>query len=511
MVARIKEALPESIRVESAAARGGRFVSGVVAKVPFAVPVDVSAPGHEFTYAWSGVAGATGVAVRSAQLTLSHFADVETVESLPVSGDVITIPAGKRVKALKLELTVKDAAGKDVPVTSASTSQRLVVTVSPDGGPFPAPSFAVPEIPANGLFPATMTGATFSGGVLTLPNVLAQKLRISLVKSGFPSSHDPIAFTLVKAGGQLVTWPRNLTLTDDAGTVQWALPGEMQPRDVIAIDLRNAAEISLKTKVGTAPLAGSFTLQGTGTVNAAFEEPAGSVVRTFSGVVSTGLEGDPVPLALEPPAIARPSRARADLTVTYRGLRILDNVSSAVPPQAGGVAGVVVGEKPVLHVFPPLAFDGLRIARIGIIGRAPVDCELVAELLDASSGAPGAALTTRAAAMLAAGGVVKTMWLDVPQHEPLSVPVILSVRTNHGRFLWAAAPETLVRVAVPDPDPAGRPVRLAGRRVLDVAATSEMHAPGSTIDPAVFAAAPIADSSLFVTFDISDLRLEYDR
>jgi hypothetical protein len=513
MAARVVASIPKAVRIEAGvrAPRGGAF-----ANLAF-VEVDVAAPGHELAFSWDGAAGANSVAVTAASLMLRHAAVEETVGAQPVSDGVITIPEGKRVASLTLAMTIKDDLSKDVPPKDVpyvpSTTNPLVITVSPDGGPFGAPSYAVPDLPANGVFPPTMTGASFANGVLTLPNVAARKLRLSVGRSGFPNDGGTIPASITCTGARLVTWPRDLTLTDEEGTTLWELPGEMQPADVVSIDLRNAAETLLKKKIGNAPLGGTFRLQGKGKAGAAFQKPRGSVVRTFSGVVSTELEGDAVPLALAPPPITpAPSRAIADLTVTYRALRVLDTVSSPVPAQAGGIAGIVVGSEPVLRAFPSQALNGLTIARIGIIGRAPVDCELVAEFFDNSSGAPGAALAGAAAAVLTASGVVKTIWLDVPPHDTLDVPVVLSLRTNHGRFLWAVGPAPLVRVAVPDPDPAGRTVNLAGRAVLPVTATNEIHAPASSIDVAAFAGAPlIADSLLFVSFDVSDLRLEYDR
>lgn len=469
--------------------------------------VDLAAPGHAITVTWAGVAGANDVEVDAAMLSIRQNAIEETVPDLSVTGGTVTIPSGKRVASLKLQYSDK--------TKSAATfigTKRLVIAVSPTGGPFGPPLYSVPEVGARGVFPATFTGASLNNGVLTLPSVAAKKVQLTVIDD-FPENGSGTAMTLDKVEGRLLTFPSAITLTDEEGTTIWARPTEMGAGESAAIDLRHAVENILKKKVKSgAPLTTTLKLEGVGRVWLSFSGARGAVLRKIDGVLTTELAGDALPLAIPAPPLpgVAPSRAVADITVKYHGIRILENVSDAVPAQSGdGIGGVVVAETATRRTLPPKGLDGLAIAKIGIVGRAAIDCELVVEVLDATTGAP---LTTPATRLLTASTRVETQWLDVPKHEPVTVPVAISVRTNHGRFLWAAAPDPLVRIAVFDPDPAGLPVRIDGRNVLAVTAPKEVHAPAVSIDVAAFAsAAPRLDSPLFATVDVSDLRLEYQR
>ncbi len=489
-----------------------RVVSEAI--LPPGEPADLAAPGHELTVTWDGVAGANDVEVDSALLTVHQDAIEETVPDLPLTGTTVTLPAGKHVASLKLK-DFQNAAKLPIrnqgELAALGGDRRLVVAISQNGEPFGPPLYAVRGVPARGVFPATFTGAAFNGGVLTLPAVAAKKVQLSVVDN-FPENGGGDAVTIGSVEGRLLTFPSNITLTDEEGSVVWAHPPEMAADANAAIDLRHAVENILKKKVKSgAPLTTTLKLQGTGRVRVAFSGARGAVLRKIDGVITTELAGDVLPLAIPEPPLPglAPSRAIADVTVKYAGIRILDEVSDAVPKQAGGISGIVVGETAALRTLPPKGLDGFAVAKLGVVGRAAVDCELVVELVDAVTGVP---LATPAAQLLAASPLVATIWLDVPPHEPVSVPAAISVRTNHGRFLWAASPHPLVRVAVFDPDPGGRPVRIDGRTVLAVTAPKEVHAPAVSIDAAAFAsAAPLVDSSLFATVDLSDLRLEYDR
>lgn len=481
---------------------------------PVGVPVDLAAPGHEIAVTWAGVAGANDVEVDSAQLTLMQDAVEETVPDLPVTGGTVTIPAGRRVASLRMG-DLRGPASETISGTGDLGTRRVVVAVSPAGGPFGAPLYAVPNVPARGVFPATFTGASFQNKVLTLPAVAARKVQISVIDN-FPEDAAGQNITLASVEGRLLTFPSGITLTDEEGTTVWARPNEMGAGEAAAVDLRHAIENVLKKKAKSgAPLATTLRLQGTGRVRMAFSGAHGAVLRTVPGVIATELAGDPVVLAVPSPPLAgvAPSRAVADVTVRYHGMRILETVSdSDVPSQAGGVSGVVVSGDAVLRALPPQGLDGFTVAKIGIVGRAPVECELVVELVDVTSGTPAGAVATPAARVLPASTLVETIWLDVPAHAPIGVPVAVSVRTNHGRFLWAAAPDPLLRVAVLDPDPGGRPVRIGGRTIVTVTAPKEVHAPGVSIAGAAFASvSPLVESALFATVDVSDLRLEYDR
>jgi hypothetical protein len=88
----------------------------------------------------------------------------------------------------------------------------------------------------------------------------------------------------------------------------------------------------------------------------------------------------------------------------------------------------------------------------------------------------------------------------------------LSVRANKGRFFWVCAADPLIRLAVRDPDPGGRPLVLNGKPLLKVTQADEMHLPGQSFAGAAFQNhPPLLESSLFLTVELSDLVLRYQR
>jgi hypothetical protein len=112
---------------------------------------------------------------------------------------------------------------------------------------------------------------------------------------------------------------------------------------------------------------------------------------------------------------------------------------------------------------------------------------------------------------LAADNGIRTRWADVPKGVALKGPAGLRVRANRGRFFWASGDEPLVRVAIYDPDPAGRPLFLAASRLKEIAQKAS-HEPAFRFPPAAFrGVAPALQSNLFLTVDISDLTLRYAR
>jgi hypothetical protein len=95
--------------------------------------------------------------------------------------------------------------------------------------------------------------------------------------------------------------------------------------------------------------------------------------------------------------------------------------------------------------------------------------------------------------------------------------VSITVSATSGRFLWATGPTAtggdavpLVRIAVVATDTAAIPVRLAGTDIAGMAATPP--APAS-LPVAAFAGpeAPVLDSALFCTVELSSLTLRYSR
>lgn len=450
-----------------------------------AEPVDLVS-GFDIHVDWGSVEGMNDVRVDTASLEITRMIDVAPAPApwnFARSGDGfdVTVTGAKRVHSLTLE---------GLP----DLKDKLIVVSLPGGMPL----YTAPPVKQNGVIPPSFTGASFQGGVLRLPDLAAAKVHLSLVTTGFPGDASPQAMTLTKVSGVGSTLTSDLALTE-AGVTLWSIPGDM-PAATATVDLRFFIEKTLKAKAKAGqPLVTSFRLTGKGKAGIVLRRETGAVIRRISGILTTELTGEAVTLPIpSPPPLAAevPSRAIADVTLNYHGIRL--EWKDDVPAKEGGIEGVVVGETAVARKLPPQAFTGLAIAKIGVVGRAPVDCELVVQLLDANS---GAVLLQPSAATVTASAKTGVVWFDLPVHDPFAQPLAVAARTNHGRFLWAASPEPLLRIAVFDDEPGNLPVLIGGS-----------DARQKTLSGAQFASSPPSvTSDLFTTVDVSDLTLEYGR
>jgi hypothetical protein len=496
--------------------------------------VDVSPPGCALPIDWTPVAGATGAEVASASVRVGP-ALLQQAQPLPVVTDGsnrdIAIPAGQQLVSLTLSglkwrhpgddnSTVEDdiASGGDL----SDRGLRLVVSIPSATGW--TPLIAVPGLGGRGMLPPALQSASFQQGVLSLPGLSAARARLNIVKGDAPDSFAPEDLALDATVSAQVGIPTTgLKVTGPDGAVLWQFPGAMPSNAPdVDVDLTAALERTLKqaVKAGQPPLA-TFTVVGASPCSAGvhFAGAQGALLRAFAGALRSEAQGDPVPLALGGPLAAeQPSSATADLVVKYAGIRILETVSDAVPP-SGGTGGTIVTDQPVTRALPPQALTDLPVARIGLIGRCPVGaagqpvepCELSVQLVDMSSGAPGTAIGKPGVVKVPPSTALGTVWVELPARDAPQVPVGVSARATKGRFFWACAPSPLVRVAVRDPDPGDRPLRLGGSLVLNVGQTQTKQL-AFTLPTGVFRnAAPAWDSPLFLTVDLSDLTLRYAR
>ena len=205
-----------------------------------------------------------------------------------------------------------------------------------------------------------------------------------------------------------------------------------------------------------------------------------------------------------------PTRVHADVSYRYGAIRLLAGASDPPPPADRAIEGIVVGDRPYVHAFAPGAIAGLPLARIALYGRAQELCELSITPVDLSGGTPRP---------IGPPGVVKVApsprfgfaWVAMPGSTAPDQAGLL-VRANRGRFLWAAAPAPLVRVAVHDEVAAGRTVTVDGVAICEIASTAKQVTIRAAFPPRSFAeTAPRLDSDLYVTFDFADLTLEYAR
>jgi hypothetical protein len=462
------------------------------AAVETAPEVDLET-GFDIAVDWGSVEGMNDVRVDAASLEITRMIDVAPAPApwnFTKSGDGfdVTVTGAKRVRSLTLE----GLPGLKDPL---DFKKDLLIVVSLPGGP---PLYTAPAVGPNGVIPATFTGASIDGGVLTLPDLAATTVHLALVNQSFPTDASAVPMTLTNVSGRGSALTSDLALTED-GVTLWSIPGDM-PAATTTVDLRFFIEKTLKAKAKAGqPLVTSFRLTGKGKAGVVLRRENGAVIRRISGILTTELAGEPVtlPIPVPPPLAAEvPSRVIGDVTIAYHGMRL--EWRDDVPLKEGGIEGVVAGEIAVTRKLPPQAFIGLALAKIGIIGRAPVDCELVVQVLDANS---DAVLLQPPAAALTASLKTGLVWFDMPAHDVLEQPLAIAVRANHGRFLWAARPDPLLRVTVYDDDPGNLPVLIGGSDTRQ-----------KTLSGSQFASkAPSVVSDLFATVDVSDLTLEYGR
>ncbi|CAN7556036.1 MULTISPECIES: hypothetical protein [unclassified Variovorax] len=513
---------------EHASAMSMGVASGVAtAVIPvqaylFAEPVDIAGEGHAIDFAWNGVAGATSAEMTDASVTL-YPAMAETVMAdKPATADDggwrVDVPAGARVRAIGLKgFKFGDFEVVDTP----PPDQRIAIAFPlPRGGGFDSPRFSVPPVARQNAVPQTLTGAALSSRTITLnPSVAASRVRVTLVTGPNPPEFAAQPSTLDAL--QLITHTpaRNAKLTGPDGQALWSVPDFDPDAGSTTVDLRQAlqTEFTKLLKAGE-PLQARVTLRADAPARCTvFSARAhGALLRVHEGIATTALEANALPLAtFDGAALAdeQPATAIGDLTIHYDGLRVLEEVSDAPPDPTSPVLGRIVGASGATRAWPPEALLGRDPARIGVYGRAPEACELALELVELNGETIGATLAGPALLQLDAGAGLRTHWAELPPSAALPRNVGLRLRCNVGRFFWAERPDGLaiVRVAIRDPDPGGRPLTLGGVKIADVTG-AESHQPAFAFPAAAFRGhVPLLQSSLFLHVDCSDLTLRYAR
>ncbi|MGE0824801.1 MAG: hypothetical protein AB7P18_22115 [Candidatus Binatia bacterium] len=483
----------------------------------FLAPADLAPPGHEIVVTWNNVSGATTAELETAAVRIFPVLVEQPLPDLPVRSEgnekVVTVPGSLRLASVTL-VGLKRPGGSDLRTAKdlVSAGVRLVASIPGPGGWNPLCS--VPPASARGLLPQSLTGAAFTDRTLRFPfSLQTASLKLSLVTGDFPEEFSPVTMELGTVNGVAQLPPRNVEVVGPDETVLWQFPNELLPdTPPVDVDLRVSLENAVKAALPTgSPLVAAFHVRATAPAQAVVRRlpVRGALIRAFPGVFQHVLTGDPIALALGG-ALAEevPTSVAADLTVKYEGIRVLETISDPAPTSSGGVNGTIVGAQPVLRMFPPAALEGIRVARVGVIGRAPQPCEISLQLVQLPQ---GTAIGPPSVLILEAETSIRTIWGEVPHRLPLNGPVGLTVRANHGRFFWVTAEQPLVRIAIDDPDPAGRPLLLGNQPVVTMTETAT-HLEAVRFTPAIFRhTAPMLASNLFLTVDVSDLTLRYQR
>lgn len=484
-------------------------------------PVSVAPPGHEIRVDWAPAAGAQTVEVTAGTLTVhptTAVAALGTLAATSVEGGKayqVTIPGGRRLRALTLTgLRVPD--GAELLSEGDLGELRLVASIEIDGRWTPLCS--VRPADARGLLPPQLTGATYSGRVLRLPDPLVPRVRLALVKNSVPEEFEPQTMELGSVHGTAAIPTAGLELAGPDGAVAWAFPPELPAGAAQTVDLRAPAALALDARLaaGEAPDV-AFRLRGAEQMTATVIVDAvrGALVRTWPGVLTTELAGEPAALAVGAPALVAetPAGAVADVAIRYAGRRLHDAIRDTVPA-AGSAGGPIVGTAPAVRALPPAALRDLPAASAAPIGRSPDGCELSVELVDLGAGPPGTPVAPPGVLAVPPSEALAAHTVELPDTGPLDRPLGVALRATAGRFLWAAGADgtPLMRLAVHDPDPGGRPLRI-GTSTLRAVDAPELTLPGFALPPAAFRgpAAPALSSDLFLTIDLADLTVRYAR
>ena len=487
---------------------------------------------HEIAVDWSPQPpAATTVDVSDASMSIAPRAQEESLPAVNVSpGEagtfVLGFPSGVRVRSLRLaDLSIRVG---DAIVSLASRADlraqdpalRLTVSVPDPRGGFAPASYAVPAVSGRaGVTPSSLTGASFEGGVLSLPDVAASRLRIALV-TGDPGDFSTApGVSLSRVSAVTARFPTGLTLSDSGGATLWSFPKELPPgsaaqpidfkpglKKAVLEAVKSGAPPVVRLKLD-APSSAAMTIRGL--------RISGALVRAFPGPVRTAIEGSATPLALvkagDPPLfVDETTTVTADVTVRYDGIRLVRELSDPVP--AGASGGIIVGADAARAPLPP-DVQVLRthaLARVGLVGRAPEACELSVRFVRPLTGEPlpGEPAVVR----LDRANGFGVVWLTQKTPFLASGPVAVAVRATRGRFFWAADARgrPLIQIAVLDPNPPERTISLNGCTLVED--LTPAHRTGVALTASFRSGAtPLFESALFATVDLSDVTFRYAR
>ncbi len=470
------------------------------------------------------VSGATDVDIVQASVSVGPYVLTKSVSLAVTAGSTtadVTIPAGVSLASVTLDgLKVQDPADGTKQIALASNSDLsglgmfLVVSIQDASGGW-TPFATAPAMGTVGMLPRALKPVSLQSKLLRLPAFAGSKCRFQVATGSDPQSFTPqpiaIASTIT---AQTNVTPSNLQLTGPDNAVLWSFPGVMPDGTPMAtVDFGAALKRALKQSLGVPP-ALKFTLSASSAASAgiASQRISGAFLRVVPGSPVVTLSGDPVAVAIPDPALDAnaPSSASAGVRVKYAGIRILPAINDQVP--AGGTAqGVIVGSSPVVRTLPPQCLGGLAVAKIGVIGRAPEACSLTVQLVDMSSGAPGGPVGKPGIVKLDASDNIATVWADMPASPAPAGPVAVSVSCSQGRFYWVKADQPLTRLAVVDPDPAGRPIKIGTATLTAVDQADQTIKPGAIPSAGFASTPPQLSSELFATVTFSNLTLRYAR
>lgn len=458
---------------------------------------DDKAVDHTIEVRWAPLPGATAARLDgTATLQLGAPEGTVIAPALPLrdaSGWLgIDIPANRAVHELTCTGLVAPIAGTALVVAVLVNGKRTPVGAV-GAGATTIGSFQGPVLPR-----ITLTNGNFS---LPVPTVTTRVL-LGYVTGDVFTETTATKPPVTRVDAVLSKPAGALALAGPDGSQLWArtpLPATGRESLDVTDALRTGLEASLDAPAAV------FKLTGPAGAFAAvrFSAPSGVLVREWPDTLTVELAGEPAPLPIEDVAAEVPKQVRAGhFAFHYAGIRLHDTLRDELPGPGETVTGTIVGAEGAVRTLAPLELEGPPVVRVAVIGSAPEPCTLAIGPADAS----GATFAGRPGTLeLAASQRPAVHWVELAASPELATPATIAVRALEGRFLWADGPHgPRVRVAVADPDPGGRPIRLG----TDTLAIDEQRDVALT----PFAGtAPSLSSDLFGRAELTGLSLEYRR
>ncbi|MGH9138926.1 MAG: hypothetical protein ACRD0G_18090 [Acidimicrobiales bacterium] len=436
-----------------------------------AEPVDVTPSGHEATISWRGVAGATGVRIDRARVTV-HPTTSGVGRRLGVAAaghsdvtdiDVVSPAPGTLVRSITISDLQVHEEGRDEPRrvdTEGLGSFRLVLAPNVNGA-VQAPTIAVPALASRNALPAQLTGGSLAGSVLSLPDVTGDRFRVTVVTGDAPEDFVPERITHGDVVVHAAPGPVGLHVVGPDGSELYARGGPLTVGETVDVSAALQRHLgAAATELGgpgdalTAAISVRSDQRGQASVNL---DVSGVIERKIGERLSVECTGGPVTIDVPAPHPGRAARHTvADITVTHHGAA-LHPLSSQLPIADAALGGPVVRDVAVVRRLPPQALAGEQLARVGVVGWPLAGCDLSLSVLGQT-----AAVTDAAAP--AGRRDPSVVWFVFPDPILVNAPVELALTATRGAFGWIADPDPLVRLAVAA-QPAGRGVTVGGNTV----------------------------------------------
>jgi hypothetical protein len=488
--------------------------------------VQVSPSGHEVVLSWAGASGATEIEIDDVTVEIGPIQRVVNgtlVAAKKNSVYELSVPAHTRVRSIGLDTlrwvhVVDGESAKTQLRTQSDLGSSVRITIAAlDPTNQMVTRYAVPWVGPRGGVPGQFGGASLSNGVITFPEMRDRKIQVGLVDQSSPEDWQAQTVELGSSvSASIVTVAADVSLTGPDGAELWAFPGDLDGVPNAKVSIAPQVQAAFAAALDAeAPIEARLKLVAANDAPIGFRVtgPRGSLVRRFASVEAIDLEGDPVVPALlaagdAPLDAAAAGSVRADTTITYAGIRLLDTIADELPAPSD-VHGFVVRSEPRVRTLPPDSLREVDVARIGLIGRAPEACELSVQLVDTRRN--GTPVGPPGVVQLDPHDDIRTVWVEMPALEVGDASVAISAKATRGRFFWCADDAPLVRVAIHDPDPGGRPIRL-GTTTIHAMTEETAQVRELTLPAAAFRSTPTAfESDLFVTIEMADLMLRYAR